>query len=94
MYRYRYTNWRESQYWRGSATMNVRDFVFRSLPNQKKSLSEIGEYRDRLIADVVTGQIDVRGWKPGPGDEIADEDLTILATTNDSSLDDMDIPEE
>ena len=24
----------------------------------------IREYRDRLIADVVTGQVDVRGWQP------------------------------
>lgn len=30
------------------------------------------EYRDRLIADVVTGQIDVRGWVPGP-DDVVDE---------------------
>lgn len=26
----------------------------------------IREYRDRLIADVVTGQVDVRGWQSGP----------------------------
>lgn len=36
------------------------------------------EYRDRQIADVVTGQIDVRGWQPGPGDQITEEDLTAL----------------
>jgi type I restriction enzyme S subunit len=36
------------------------------------------EYRDRQIADVVTGQVDVRGWVPGPDDVVADEDLAVL----------------
>lgn len=38
----------------------------------------IREYRDRLIADVVTGQIDVRGWRPGPDDLASDEELAAL----------------
>lgn len=38
----------------------------------------IREYRDRLIADVVTGQMDVRGWRPGPDDVVNDEDLAAL----------------
>ncbi|AOX99900.1 restriction endonuclease subunit S [Jeongeupia sp. USM3] len=38
----------------------------------------IREYRDRLIADVVTGQVDVRGWQPGPDDVVADEELAAL----------------
>lgn len=38
----------------------------------------IREYRDRQIADVVTGQVDVRDWVPGPDDVVADEDLTAL----------------
>ncbi|MEN9901568.1 MAG: type restriction enzyme subunit [Pseudomonadota bacterium] len=38
----------------------------------------IREYRDRLIADVVTGQVDVRGWVQGPGDLVTDEDLAAL----------------
>lgn len=37
------------------------------------------EYRDRLIADVVTGQVDVRGWRPGPEDVVNDEILSALA---------------
>lgn len=37
------------------------------------------EYRDRLIADVVTGQVDVRGWQPGPDDVVSDEILSALA---------------
>ncbi len=38
----------------------------------------IREYRDRQIADVVTGQVDVRGWVPGPDDVVADEVLAVL----------------
>jgi len=38
----------------------------------------IREYRDRLIADVVTGQMDVRGWKPGPDDLVSDDELVAL----------------
>lgn len=37
------------------------------------------EYRDRLIADVVTGQVDLRGWQPGPDDTVSDEILSALA---------------
>jgi type I restriction enzyme S subunit len=37
------------------------------------------EYRDRLIADAVTGQVDVRGWMPGPEDVVSYEDITMLA---------------
>lgn len=42
------------------------------------------EYRDRQIADVVTGQIDVRGWQPGPEDRITEEDLTALGDDDDN----------
>ena len=38
----------------------------------------IREYRDRQIADVVTGQVDVRGWVPGTDDVVAEEDLAAL----------------
>lgn len=38
----------------------------------------IREYRDRQIADVVTGQIDVRVWQPDPDDVVTEEDLTVL----------------
>jgi type I restriction enzyme S subunit len=38
----------------------------------------IREYRDRLIADVVTGQVDVRGWQPGPDDVVSEEELAAL----------------
>jgi len=38
----------------------------------------IREYRDRLIADVVTGQVDVRSWQPSPDDVVDDAALAVL----------------
>ncbi|MCM2573575.1 restriction endonuclease subunit S [Achromobacter xylosoxidans] len=38
----------------------------------------IREYRDRLIADAVTGQVDLRGWQPGPDDVAGDDELAAL----------------
>ncbi|MFZ5655628.1 MAG: restriction endonuclease subunit S [Pseudomonadota bacterium] len=37
------------------------------------------EYRDRLVADVVTGQVDVRGWQPSPDDVVDDAELAALS---------------
>lgn len=44
----------------------------------EEEIKLIREYRDRQIADVVTGQVDVRGWVPGPDDEVVDEELAAL----------------
>lgn len=44
----------------------------------------IREYRDRQIADVVTGKVDVRGWRPGPDDIVSDEELVALRDEDDS----------
>lgn len=38
----------------------------------------IREYRDRLITDAVTGQVDLRSWRPGPDDVVSDDDLAAL----------------
>lgn len=43
-----------------------------------EEIAIISEYRDRLIADVVTGQVDVRGWQPGPDDVVNEEELVAL----------------
>lgn len=45
---------------------------------EKRGIELIREYRDRLIADVVTGQVDVRGWQPGPDDLVDDAVLAAL----------------
>lgn len=42
------------------------------------------ELRERQIADVVTGQVDVRNWQPGPEDQITEEDLTALGDDDDN----------
>ena len=47
----------------------------------------IREYRDRQIADVVTGQVDVRGWVPGPDDVVAEEDLAALGSDEEIDTD-------
>ena len=44
----------------------------------EEEIKLIHEYRDRQIADVVTGQVDVRGWAPGPDDVATEEDLAAL----------------
>lgn len=44
----------------------------------EEEIKLIREYRDRQIADVVTGQVDVRDWVPGPDDVVAEEDLAAL----------------
>ena len=49
-----------------------------AIARAEEEIRLIREYRDRLIADVVTGQIDVRGWRPGPDDVVSDEELAAL----------------
>lgn len=44
----------------------------------------IREYRERLIADIVTGQVDVRDWQPGPGDVMSDDELAALGDEEDN----------
>lgn len=65
----------------------VSDFYYEELAVRQeieKEIALIREYRDRLIADVVTGQVDVRGWQPGPDDVVDD---TALAALRDDSED-------
>ncbi|MCL2523861.1 MAG: restriction endonuclease subunit S [Betaproteobacteria bacterium] len=50
----------------------------------------IREYRDRLIADAVTGQVDVRGWQPGPDDAVSDTDLAALGDDDAEPADEED----
>jgi type I restriction enzyme S subunit len=48
----------------------------------EEEIKLIREYRDRLVADTVTGQVDVRGWLPGPDDVVTDEDLAALGASD------------
>ncbi len=56
----------------------------------KSEIALIREYRDRLIADVVTGQVDVRGWVPGPDDVVIEEDLAALGGDEEIDTDEAD----
>ncbi len=49
-----------------------------AIEHERKQIQLIREYRDRLIADVVTGQVYVHGWQPNPDDVVNDEELVVL----------------
>jgi type I restriction enzyme S subunit len=49
-----------------------------AITRTEEEIKLIREYRDRLIADAVTGQVDLRGWQPGPDDAVSDDDLAAL----------------
>lgn len=51
------------------------------------------EYRDRLISDVVTGQIDVRSWVPGP-DDVTDEAIEVLGDEDDAAMDEQGVDDD
>lgn len=54
----------------------------------QQTITSVLEYRDRLIVDVVTGQVDVRGWVAEP-DEVADVGaLPVLAVEDEENPDD------
>lgn len=56
----------------------------------EEEIKLIREYRDRQIADVVTGQVDVRGWVPAPDDVVAEEDLAALGGDEEIDTDEED----
>ncbi|WP_039748882.1 restriction endonuclease subunit S [Solimonas variicoloris] len=60
--------------WIAEATQPLDEAIARA----EDEIKLIREYRDRQIADVVTGQVDLRGWRPGPGDAVSDDDLAAL----------------
>jgi type I restriction enzyme S subunit len=65
-----------------------------AIARAEEEIKLIREYRDRLIADVVTGQIDVRGWQPGPDDVASEEDLAALGGEEENAEGEEDLHEE
>jgi type I restriction enzyme S subunit len=66
----------------------VSNFYYEELSVRReieKEIALIREYRDCLIADVVTGQVDVRGWQPGPEDVV--DDAALVALGGDEDID-------
>jgi type I restriction enzyme S subunit len=53
-----------------------------AIARTEEEIKLIREYRDRLISDVVTGQMDVRGWQPDPEDVVDDAALAALGDEN------------
>jgi type I restriction enzyme S subunit len=65
-----------------------------AITRAEEEIKLIREYRDRLIADVVTGQIDVRGWRPGPDDVASDEELAALGEEEENNAEEDDLDRE
>lgn len=63
----------------------------KAIADANDEIGLIREYRDRLIADVVTGQIDVRGWVPGPEDVV---DEAALSTEEDETPEDEGVEDD
>jgi type I restriction-modification system specificity determinant len=61
-----------------------------AIARTEEEIKLIREYRDRLIADVVTGQIDVRGWQPDPEDVVDDAALAALGDENEEVTEEED----
>lgn len=59
----------------------------------KAEIDLMREYRDRLVADVVTGQIDVRSWVPGP-DDVTDEVIEALDDEDDAAMDEQGVDDD
>lgn len=58
-----------------------------AIARANEEIKLIREYRDRLITDAVTGQVDVRCWRPGPDDAISDDDLAALSDEENTESD-------
>lgn len=82
-------------------SLDEQDEILQALAQECKPIEEaiqraneeiklIREYRDRLIADVVTGQVDVRGWQPGPDDVVDDAALVALGDENEDVTEEDD----
>ena len=61
-----------------------------AIARTEEEIKLIREYRDRQIADVVTGQVDVRGWQPGPEDVVDDAALAALGDENEDVTEEED----
>jgi hypothetical protein len=56
----------------------------------RREVSLLREYRNRLIADVVTGRVDVRNAVADVPVEPSDDDLDGMAADGDRVIDDLD----
>lgn len=61
-----------------------------AIARTEEEIKLIREYRDRLIAAVVTGQVDVRSWQPGPDDVVDDAALAVLGDEQEDVIEEED----
>ena len=61
-----------------------------AIASLEKEIALVLEYRQRQISDAVTGQIDLRGWQPGPGDVVDDALLSALGDENEDVTEEED----
>ena len=65
-----------------------------AIARTEEEIKLIREYRDRLIADVVTGQVDVRDWQPGLDDLVSGDELAALGVdetgTDEDAVDEIE----
>jgi len=57
-----------------------------AITQSEQEITLIREYRERLIADAVTGQIDLRGWQPS-ADDMTFEDDSLAALADEDAPD-------
>jgi len=64
-----------------------------AITQAEAEITLIREYRERLIQDAVTGQIDLRGWLPGPDDPPDDDNFAALVD-NDAAQTEQDASDD
>lgn len=78
--------------------INEQKTILSHIKNETRDLDEaiaraeeeiklLREYRDRQIADVVTGQVNVSEWKPEAGEDFVEEELTVLDSNDEIDTD-------
>lgn len=65
-----------------------------AITRTEEEITLIREYRDRLITDVVTGQVDVRGWQPDVEDVVEDAVLAALGDDQEEMTEQEDDDDE
>lgn len=61
-----------------------------AIARTEEEIKLIREYRYRQIADMVTGQVDVRGWQSGPEDVVDDAALAALGDEQEDATEEED----
>jgi len=66
----------------------------KAITQTEAEITLIREYRERLILDAVTGQIDLRGWQGALDDTLTDDSLAALADDDTAETEPEDTDED